>query len=133
MPRPVKAARPGSALTRFTTPRPNAYHIENRLHYVRDFTYDNDRCRVYVRDLPRNFACETNTGILIIRCQPGFRHVPEANRLVAAALEPDWNDRLCVLKETCREREERTSAGEEKFSTGRSRRIRELARDFERV
>ena len=23
----------------------NHWHIENRLHYVRDFTYDEDRCR----------------------------------------------------------------------------------------
>ena len=30
----------------------NHWHIENRLHYVRDFTYDEDRCRAYVRHLP---------------------------------------------------------------------------------
>ncbi len=62
----------------------NHWHIENRLHYVRDFTYDEDRCRVYVRDLPRNLACLTNTAISIIRCQSGFRYVPEANRHFAA-------------------------------------------------
>ena len=33
------------------------WHIENRLHYVRDFTYDEDRCRVRVGNLPRNLAC----------------------------------------------------------------------------
>ena len=38
-------------------------HIENRLHYVRDFTYDEDRCRAYVRHLPRNLACLTNAAI----------------------------------------------------------------------
>ena len=48
-------------------------------------TYDEDRCRVYGcrvygRDLPRNLACLTNTAISIIRCQPQFRYVPEANR-----------------------------------------------------
>ena len=37
----------------------NHWHIENRLHYVRDFTYDEDRCRAYVRHLPRNLACLT--------------------------------------------------------------------------
>lgn len=58
----------------------NHWHIENRVHYVRDFTYDEDRCRVYVRDLPRNLACLTNTAISIIRCQPQFRYVPQANR-----------------------------------------------------
>ena len=62
----------------------NHWHIENRLHYVRDFTYDEDRCRVYVRDLPRRLACLTNTAISLIRCQPEFRYVPEANRHFAA-------------------------------------------------
>ena len=41
----------------------NHWHIENRLHYVRDFTYDEDRCRAYVRHLPRNLACLTNVAI----------------------------------------------------------------------
>ncbi len=62
----------------------NHWHIENRLHYVRDFTYDEDRCRAYVRHLPRNLACLTGTAISIIRCQSRFRHVPEANRHFAA-------------------------------------------------
>ena len=62
----------------------NHWHIENRLHYVRDFTYDEDRCRVYVRDLPRNLASLTNTAISIIRCQPEFQYLPEANRHFAA-------------------------------------------------
>ncbi len=60
------------------------WHIENRLHYVRDFTYDEDRCRVYVRDLPRNLACLTNTAISIIRGLPQFRYLPQANRHFAA-------------------------------------------------
>ncbi len=29
----------------------NHWHLENRLHYVRDFTYDEDRCRVRVGHL----------------------------------------------------------------------------------
>ena len=62
----------------------NHWEIENRLHYVRDFTYDEDRCRVYVRDLPRNLACLTNTAISIIRSLPQFQYVPEANRHFAA-------------------------------------------------
>ena len=40
----------------------NHWEIENGLHYVRDFTYDEDRCRVYVRDLPRNLACLTKAA-----------------------------------------------------------------------
>ena len=62
----------------------NHWHIENRLHYVRDFSYDEDRCRVYVRDLPRNLACLSNTAISLIRCQTRFRYIPEANRHYAA-------------------------------------------------
>ena len=62
----------------------NHWHIENRLHYVRDFTYDEDRCRVYVRHLPRNLACLTNAAIAIVRCKGRFRYLPEANRHYAA-------------------------------------------------
>ena len=62
----------------------NDWHIENRLHYVRDFTCDEDRCRVYVRDLPRNLAALTNTAISIIRGLGRFAFVSEANRHIAA-------------------------------------------------
>ena len=60
------------------------WHIENRLHYVRDFTYDEDRCRVHVRHLPRNLACLTNVAIAIVRSNGRFRYLPEANRHYAA-------------------------------------------------
>jgi len=62
----------------------NHWHIENRLHYVRDFTYDEDRCRAWVRHLPRNLACLTNAAIAIVRCKGRFRYLPEANRHYAA-------------------------------------------------
>ena len=62
----------------------NHWTIENRLHYVRDFTYDEDRCRAYVRHLPRNLACLTNAAIAIVRCKGCFRYLPEANRYYAA-------------------------------------------------
>ena len=56
----------------------NHWHIENRLHYVRDFTYDEDRCRAYVRHLPRNLACLTNVAIAIVRCKgSGIKSVPD--------------------------------------------------------
>ena len=60
------------------------WHIENRLHSVRDFTYDEDRCRAYVRHLPRNLACLTNAAIAIVRGTGRFRYLPEANRHYAA-------------------------------------------------
>ena len=47
---------------------------------MRDFSYDNDRCRAWVGDLPRNLACLTNAAISIIRCQSWFAYVPEAYR-----------------------------------------------------
>ena len=65
-------------------PPHNHWHIENHLHYVRDFTYDEDRRRVYVCDLPSNLACLANTAISIVRCQSEFKHLPEANRHFAA-------------------------------------------------
>lgn len=59
--------------------------------------------------------------------------VDPANRLVAAALEADWNERLRALQDACREREERAATREEEISADRTRRIRELSRDFARV
>ena len=56
------------------------WEIENRLHYVRDFTYDEDRCRAHVGNLPRNLACLTNAAISIVRHQGRFKHLPPANR-----------------------------------------------------
>jgi predicted transposase YbfD/YdcC len=62
----------------------NHWEIENRLHYVRDFTYDEDRCRAHIRHLPRNLSCLTNAAIAIVRCDGRFRFLPEANRHYAA-------------------------------------------------
>ena len=45
---------------------------------------DEDRCRAYVRHLPRNLACLTNVAIAIVRCSGRFRYLPEANRHYAA-------------------------------------------------
>ena len=47
---------------------------------MRDFICDEDRCRVYVRDLPSGLACLTTTAVSIIRSRPRFRYVQEANR-----------------------------------------------------
>ena len=62
----------------------NHWHIENGQHHVRDFTYDEDRCRAYVRHLPCNLACLTNAAIAIVRCDGRFRYLHEANRHHAA-------------------------------------------------
>ena len=60
------------------------WHIENRLHSVRDFTYDEDRCRVRTRHLPRHLACLTNAAISIVRHGGRFNFLPPANRHYAA-------------------------------------------------
>ena len=60
------------------------WEIENRLHYVRDFTYDEDRCRAHVGNLPRNLACLTNAAISIVRHGDRFDYLPPANRHYAA-------------------------------------------------
>ena len=62
----------------------NHWQIENRLHYVRDFTYDEDRCRARVRHMPRNLACLSNAAVSIVRLTGTFRYLPEANRHYAA-------------------------------------------------
>lgn len=65
--------------------------------------------------------------------QRRFFEVDPANRLVAAALEADWNERLRELEEACRERETRAAARDAELSEPHTERIRALARDFERV
>ena len=56
------------------------WSIENRLHHVRDVSYDEDRCRVRTGHLPRNLACLTNLAISIVRLQGRFEHLPKAHR-----------------------------------------------------
>ena len=62
-----------------------------------------------------------------------FFEVDPANRLVAASLEADWNERLRELEEACQEREARAAARDTELSERQVERIRELARDFEQV
>ena len=46
--------------------------IETRPHSVRDFTYDEDRCRARAGHTPRNLACVSNLAIAIIRLDSRF-------------------------------------------------------------
>ena len=62
-----------------------------------------------------------------------FFEVDPANRLVAASLEADWNERLRELEEACREREDRATVRKTELSERQVERIRELAWDFEQV
>ena len=62
----------------------NHWQVENRVHYVRDFSYDEDRCRASVRNLPRNLAALSNAAISIVRMRGEFKYIPPANRHYAA-------------------------------------------------
>lgn len=55
------------------------WEIENRVHYVRDVTYDEDRCRIRTDNGPRMMASIRNLAISIARMM-GFRYIPDANR-----------------------------------------------------
>ncbi len=46
--------------------------IENRLHYVRDMAYDEDRCRARKGHTPRTLSCLRNFAISLLR----LFHVP---------------------------------------------------------
>ncbi len=59
------------------------WEIENRLHHVRDLSWDEDRCRAHVGHLPRNLAAMTNAAISIVRCQGRFSYLPQAHRFYA--------------------------------------------------
>lgn len=57
----------------------NHWSIENRSHWVRDVTFDEDRSQVRVRSGPRMMAILRNLAIGIIRFL-GFEHIPDGIR-----------------------------------------------------
>ena len=65
----------------------NHWVIEDRIHYVRDFTCDEERCRAHVRHLQRNLSCLTNAPIAIVCCDGRFSYMPEANRHYATCAQ----------------------------------------------
>lgn len=60
------------------------WEIENRVHYVRDFSFDEDRSRIRAGRLPRNLACLSNAAIAIVHMRGRFEHQPKAHRHYAA-------------------------------------------------
>ena len=60
------------------------WEIENRLHYVRDFSCDEDRSRIRTGALPRNLACLANAALSIVRLRGRFQSLPQAQRHYAA-------------------------------------------------
>lgn len=55
------------------------WHIENRLHYVRDVTFHEDACRVRLPHRQRFLAIINNLVIGLIR-RAGFEFIPQARR-----------------------------------------------------
>jgi Transposase DDE domain len=55
------------------------WEIENRVHYVRDVTYDEDRCRIRTENGPRMMASIRNLALSIARMM-GFKYIPDAIR-----------------------------------------------------
>jgi predicted transposase YbfD/YdcC len=58
------------------------WHIENRLHYVRDVTFHEDACSIRHTRRQRLLACLNNLVIGLLR-HTRFRYLPEARRFFA--------------------------------------------------
>lgn len=56
------------------------WHIENRLHFVRDVTFHEDACPIRHTKRQRVLACLNNLVIGLIRQVDQFNYVPEARR-----------------------------------------------------
>lgn len=59
------------------------WHIENKSHWVRDVTFDEDRSQVRCGNIPQVMAALRNTAIGLLRCQ-GYTNMAAACRQVAA-------------------------------------------------
>lgn len=59
------------------------WHIENRLNYVRDFTFDEDRSQIRTRNSPRVMATLKNFAISLLRWL-GTINIARALRHLAA-------------------------------------------------
>lgn len=62
------------------------WHIENRLHYVRDVTFHEDACRVRNPHIQKGLAILNNLALGLIRLGTDFPYIPQARRYFAANL-----------------------------------------------
>ena len=90
---PSDPTSPGSAKSSPSTAA--TWEIENRLHHVRDVSFDEDRSRVRVTRAPRNLACLSNAAISIVRLRGRFRHPPKPT-----ATTPPATPRRCAKSST---------------------------------
>lgn len=63
------------------------WEIENRVHYVRDFTFDEDRSQIRKGNGPHIMASLRNLVISLIRLIGSFKYIPEATRYFTMRLE----------------------------------------------
>jgi predicted transposase YbfD/YdcC len=63
------------------------WHIENRLHFVRDVTFHEDACPIRHTKRQRVLACLNNLAIGLIRQFNRFDYVPEARRFFSVNYE----------------------------------------------
>jgi predicted transposase YbfD/YdcC len=62
------------------------WEIENRLHWVRDVTFDEDRCQIRKGNGPHVMASLRNLVISLIRLLK-FRYIPQGARYFSTHLE----------------------------------------------
>jgi hypothetical protein len=53
--------------------------IENRSHYVRDVTLQEDACQIYKGHAPQNFAALRNAALALLRLH-GYKNIAAALR-----------------------------------------------------
>jgi len=63
----------------------NHWTIENKLHYVRDVTFGEDRCQMHMGHAPHALATLRNAVLNCLRHQ-GWLHIPKALRHYAASV-----------------------------------------------
>ena len=83
---------PGSAVRLLAVSR-HHWGIENSLHYIRDVTYQEDRCRTRNRNKAQTLAAFRNLSIMQIRrrfaCVPeGIEYYGEYRNAVIAVIRP---------------------------------------------
>ena len=62
------------------------WHVENKVHYVRDVTQGEDASRIRVQPLPNNFALARNLSLNLYR-ERGFDNMAQAQRKAGQGLD----------------------------------------------
>ena len=62
------------------------WHVENKVHYVRDVTQGEDASRIRIQPLPNNFALARNLSLNLYR-EHGFDNMAQAQRKAGQGLD----------------------------------------------